>query len=386
MTTMNTTVLTFPEWPMFDQREQDNLSSVLTSRNWWRMTGTAVEEFERKFAELHGVKHGLAVTNGTHAIELALMALEISAGDEVIVPAYTFISTATPVFRQGATPVAVDVDPRTLCIDPAAIEQAITEKTKAIIPVHFAGQACDMGRIMEIARTHNLRVIEDAAHAHGGAYMGKPLGSFGDIACYSFQYLKLMSCGEGGALITNDDELMDKLWLYHNVGRPKNDRSYVHSVLGSNYRISEFQAAVLLAQLERLTEQNATRFNGAQELDRLLADVSGLEPLLHRVDSTIHPYYMYMLRYDASEFGGRTREELVDHLKAAGVPAYIGYSAIHHTDVWKEHGGRAMECPVTEAAAKDMIWLHHRVMLGTLEQQEALVNFLVEVQEQWSGN
>jgi 3-amino-5-hydroxybenzoate synthase len=382
---MKNEIINFPQWPMFDNREEERLLGTLRSGNWWRMAGSAVVDFEKKFAEVHGVRYAIALSNGTHAIELALMAIDIAPGDEVIVPAYTFISTATPVFRQGAVPVAVDVDPQTLCIDPEQIERAITEKTKAIIVVHFAGHAAEMDRIMEIAARHQLRVIEDAAHAHGATYKNKPLGSFGDIACYSFQYMKLMTSGEGGALITNDEELYNKCWLLHNVGRSPQDRHYQHSLLGSNYRMTEFQAAILTAQLERLEGQNKHRMLMAEELDRLLADVDGLDRLIHLSSATCHPFYMFTLRYYPEFFASRTRMEFVDKLRSDGIPAFIGYSAIHQTEVWEKCGGRSLDCPVAEKAAQDTIWLHHRILLGTLEQQMELVEYISSLQAQWQG-
>ncbi|MFF2908921.1 DegT/DnrJ/EryC1/StrS family aminotransferase [Paenibacillus sp. NPDC057934] len=377
--------INFPEWPMFDEREEENLTQTLRSRSWWRMSGSAVTQFEQNFAKAHGVNYAIAVSNGTHAIELSLMAIGIGPGDEVIVPAYTFISTATPVFRQGGVPVAVDVDPKTLCINPEEIEKAITDKTRAIIVVHFAGHSADMDRIMEIAQTHGLRVIEDAAHAHGGTYKNKPLGSIGDIACYSFQYMKLMTSGEGGAIITNNKELYEKSWLIHNVGRHSQDREYQHSVLGSNYRISEFQAAVLSAQLERLQEQSQRRMVLAEELQRLLADVDGLTPLVHKKEATLHPFYMFTLKYDSEHFGNKSRLEFVDTLKEKGIPAFVGYSAIHQTEVWQQCGGRSLDCPIAEKAAKEMIWLHHRILLGSLGSLVEMVDYIVSLQENWQG-
>lgn len=379
---MQERALAFPNWPMHDEQELRNLTDVLTSNNWWRMNGSYNEAFERAFAEKHAVKFGITVTNGTHAIELALMALEIGYGDEVIVPAYTFISTASPVFRLGAIPVAVDVDPETLCIDPAAIEAAITPNTKAIIPVHFGGHAANMDAIMEISQKYNLYVIEDAAHAHGGSYRGKPLGSFGHFACFSFQYLKLMSCGEGGILIANDESLYQKSWLLHNVGRVREDREYRHEVLGSNFRLSEFQAAVLFAQLQRLDEQNQTRMRNATLLRQLLLPVEGLKLAAHHEYSTVHPYYMITLEYDPEKFGGCERIAFVDTLKEAGIPAYVGYSAIHNTGVWTKYGGKAALCPVSEKLEKSMIWIHHRVLLGNETHLNLLVHKIMEVQNQ----
>jgi 3-amino-5-hydroxybenzoate synthase len=368
----------FPCWPISDERELAAVRAVLESGEWWRMAGSQVVEFEKEFAAYHNASHGLAVTNGTHAIELALAALDIGQGDEVIIPAFTFISTATAVLCAQATPVLVDVNCDTYCLDPASLAAAITPRTRAIIPVHMGGHVADMGAILAIADRHNIHVIEDAAHAHGAAWKGKRVGTMQSGGIYSFQAGKLMTAGEGGLILSNDGEFIEKCFLYGNCGRPRTDRTYQHSVLGTNCRMTELQAAVLRVQLLRLEEQNARREDNATKLDRILSEVPGITPQGRDPRVTLHPHYMYMFRYDSSAFGGLSRQQLVDALIEQGVPAFVGYPAIHRTPMfrdrnfgprWRTDGDllpdyNAVSCPVAESLGEEIVWLHHRVLLG----------------------
>lgn len=220
---------------------------------WISSRGKYIDELELKFSEFCGCKHGVAVSNGTVAIHLALLALNIGPGDEVIVPDLTFAATINTVLHAGAVPVIVDVDLNSWCIDPAAIEKAITPKTKAIIPVHVYGQPCEMDKIMAIASKHNLFVIEDCAEAHGAKFNGRPVGSFGHIACYSFFANKIITTGEGGMCVTNDERLSDRMKVLRDHGMNKQKR-YWHDEVGYNYRMTNLQAAIGVAQLERVDE------------------------------------------------------------------------------------------------------------------------------------
>jgi 3-amino-5-hydroxybenzoate synthase len=380
----------FPNWPVADERELEAVQSVLKSGQWWRMVGSQVVEFEKEFAASHNAAYALAVTNGTHAIELALAALDIGRGDEVIIPAFTFISTATAVLCAQATPVLADVNSDTYCLDPASFAAAITPRTRAVIPVHMAGHVADMDEILAIAREHNLHVIEDAAHAHGAAWKGERVGALQTGGIYSFQAGKLMTAGEGGLVLSNDAEFIEKCFLYGNCGRPKTDRTYQHSVLGTNCRMSELQAAVLRVQLQRLEEQNARREVNAAILNQMLSDVPGITPQGHDPRVTLHPHYMYMFRYEPTAFGGLSRQQLVDGLIEEGVPAFVGYPAIHRTPVFRNHnfGPRwraddallpdynLVSCPVAETLGDEVVWLHHRVLLGDEQHLTAVIDAL----------
>lgn len=369
----------FPRWPILDEEERREILEVVNSGKWWRMFGSKVKQFERLFSKLHQTSHALAVTNGTHAIELALLALGVREGDEVIVPAFTFISTAQPVMRLGAVPVPVDVDAKTFCIDPSKIREAVTDRTVGIIPVHMGGHMCDMDRLTEIAEEFGLFIIEDACHAHGAEWKGKRAGSFGDASVFSFQQLKLMTAGEGGALLTNSKELYEKAFLYHNVGRPIGDKTYQHLVEGSNYRISEFQAAILIPQAKRLEAQNQLRERNARRLDEALTAIEGIVPQGRREECTIHSHYMYMFYYDAAKFGGISREKFVELLNKEGIPAYVAYTQIHETQMFKKFlkglGGyqfpNQLHCPVSKKISQEVVWIHHRVLLG--DEDTALI-------------
>src|SRR5207248_901267 len=260
----------FPDWPMYDDKERRALMEVLESRVWWRTPGIKTLEFERAFATFHRAKHGVAVTNGTAAIEVVMAALNVGPGDEVIVPDFTFIATASAVLFAGALPVLVDVRPDTHCIDPDLVEAAITPRTKAIIAVHMGGHPADLDRLAEIAARHNLALVEDSSHAHSSEWRGRRIGTFGMAGTFSFQSSKLMTAGEGGMIISNDDQFERLARSVHDCGRMPGEWFYSHFIYGSNYRLSEWQGAVLNVQLSRLDNQTAHRHKNARLLDKML--------------------------------------------------------------------------------------------------------------------
>lgn len=361
----------FPHWPQSTDLEAHLLKDTLDSGTWWRMTGTQIKIFERDFAAFHGVPYGLAVTNGTHALELALRTLDIGPGDEVIIPSMTFIATAMAVFSVGACPVAVDVLPDTWCLDLEAVRSKISPRTKAVIPVHFAGHVVDMKGLETLCSSHGIAIIEDAAHAHGAVWGGQSAGSFGVMSAFSFQNFKLLTAGEGGMLLATDEDIYNKAVLIANCGRPPGDTSYEHSILGSNYRMSEFQAAVLNAQLTRLNEWGKQRERIANYLNNLMCSVDGIKP--QGRDSLVdrHAYYMYVFRYDPTAFSGLKRETFVEALVAEGVPAFRMYPAVQDTTFYesalaKVNGNlnELPDCPVSRQIAKSGVWIHHRVLLA----------------------
>ena len=238
--------------PQFGGNELKYLTDAFLS-TWISSTGEYIEKFEKMFAEYCGIKYSVATSNGTTALHIALLALDVGVGDEVIVPDITFAATINAVLYTGATPVIVDIEEDSWCISPDEIRKAITTKTKAIVPVHIYGQPCDMGEIMQIANEHNIYVIEDCAEAHGAEYNGRKVGSFGHINCFSFFGNKVITTGEGGMCLTNDKALEEKMRLYRDHGMSK-ERKYYHEVVGYNYRMTNLQAAIGLAQLERIEE------------------------------------------------------------------------------------------------------------------------------------
>lgn len=380
----------FHPWPYATEREKELINEVIEEGLWWRMSGSKVNTFERKFARMQDAKYCLGVTNGTHALELALATLDIQEGDEVIVPAFTFISTLTAVIYCNAVPVVIDVDPETFCMMPSAFEKAITPKTKAVIPVHMAGQCCDMDAICDIARRHNIRVIEDASHAHGAEWNGRRAGSFGDLATFSFQNGKLVTCGEGGAVLTNNKELYDKAYLIHGVGRPVADKTYAHVVLGSNYRMNEFQAAILIAQLERLEAFNEKREISAAILDKLLCNIDGITPQGRDPRANLDAHYMYMFYYDAKAFSGLSRQDFVEYLNKEGIPAFIAYPVVSDTQFYKQRNFRGYAFQNIEPQEHDLsnahkiadnvVWLPHYTLLGDQVDLQEIAEAIYKIQ------
>ncbi len=261
--------------PQLNGKEMEYLLDAFLS-TWISSTGRYVTEFESSFARWCGMPCGVAVSNGTTALHLALTALGVGEGDEVIVPDITFAATINAVLYTGATPVIVDVEEDGWCISPDEIEKAVTERTKAVIPVHIYGQPCDMERIMEIAGKYGLYVVEDCAEAHGARYDGRKVGSFGDISCFSFFGNKIITTGEGGMCLTRNKELEEKLRLYRDHGMSKT-RKYYHEVIGYNYRMTNLQAAIGVAQLENIDQTLAWRSNLEESYRKKIAGIDGIE-------------------------------------------------------------------------------------------------------------
>jgi dTDP-4-amino-4,6-dideoxygalactose transaminase len=357
----------FTRWPVYDEREKAALIEVLESGVWGGFS-PKISEFERAFAAYHGAAHGVAASNGTVTLEAALFAAGIQAGDEVIVPAISFVATATAVLRVGAVPVFVDIDPGTYNIVPAQIEEAISDRTRAIMPVHFAGQLADMDAVQSIAARHGLIVIEDAAHAHGSSWRGRRAGSFGEFGSFSFQASKSMTAGEGGILITNDAELAQRAREACNLGRRTGTPQYVHVSLGSNCRLTGWQAAVLLVQFSRLEEQIARREANARLLDKLLAEIGVAEPSTVDPRNTRHSYYLYMVRLKRDRLAGISKNRFVAALTAEGIPCGAAYPhPLYCNPVFKHHAHRRLPCPEAERMCAECFWLSHEVMLSSPE-------------------
>jgi dTDP-4-amino-4,6-dideoxygalactose transaminase len=383
----------WPEWPQFDEREERNLRRVLESRNWGGFPSPNVMagEFAERFAAYHGAKYGICTTGGTTALEVSLRAAGLQRGDEVLVPALTFYATAFAALVQGFKPVFVDIDPDTWCIDVRQLERHITPDTRAILPVHLGSRMADMDAIGEVARKHDLVVVEDCAHMHGGFWRGRGAGSIGDLGCFSFQSSKLMTCGEGGIIITSDERLEERCHAYVNSGRVKTtDRQASEgTMLGWNYRITEFQAAVLLAQLERLPEQVERRNANIAHLERRIAEIEGLSTLAHDDRMTTRSGYGVVLRYDERAWRGISRDRFVWALHNEGMKLYAAfYTPVYRTNLfaWKdapiEVDYSQTTCPVAEQAAyKEMIWLPHEIFLGDTSDVDDLCDAIVKVRE-----
>ncbi len=375
-------VLPVPRWPQQDAREIANLTEVCSSGNWggFPMPNTFAKRFADGFARYHDARYGLCAANGTVTLEICLKAAGVQPGDEVIVPAYTWDGTAAAVLFVEAIPVFVDVSPDTYCLDPELFEAAITPRTRAVIPVHLGMNVCDMDRIVSIAAAHRIRVIEDCAHAHGAKWQGRGVGSIGDLGSFSFQTSKLMTAGEGGIILTSDDELYELCQSYVNCSRPTVTDVFKHRVLGHNYRISEFQAAVLCIQLERLEEQTKLRKANAEYLTRRLAQIPGISPLRWDARITEPALYQYIFKFRAAEVDGLSREHLIAALEMEGIPSDgIFYEPVYRSslftptpekfDALRRCPERAdfsvYHCPVAERAAyEEAVWLPHHLFLG----------------------
>ena len=382
-------------WPIYDERDVAAISEVANSGNWGTPDCAGlVEQFEKEFAAYCGSKYAITCVNGSVALRLALIACGVRPGDEVIVPPYTFIATASIVLESNCVPVFVDIDPETYNMSPAEIEKAITPKTKAIIPVHFAGQACDMDAIIEIAAKNELRVIEDAAHAHGGEYKGKKLGSIGDAGCFSFQSSKNLTSGEGGIVVTDDEQLYDMMNSLRNVGRVKGGQWYEHHNLGCNYRITQLQAALLLKQLTRLEEQTQKRNENGLYLNSLLEKIDGISPLTRGHGETLHTYHIYIFKYDKTRFNNLSKRDFADMLAAEGVPSFMGYPEPLYkqplfTDknfmcyaIPEEVDYTNVQCPETEKACyEDAVWIMQNTMLGTKEDMDLIAKAILKIQK-----
>lgn len=314
----------FTAWPIFGAPEEQRLLRTLRSGKWGRLQGSEVSEFENRFAAMHGCKHGIAVVNGTVAIRLALLAAGVRAEDEVVVPPYTFVSTASAVIEANAVPVFADIDLNTFNLDPSALKAAITPRTTAVVPVHFAGQPADMDSIMTIARERQLIVIEDAAHAHGATHRDRSAGSIGHMAAFSFQSSKNLTAGEGGMITTNDDALAEACRSMQNCGRVPGGVWYEHHVISGNYRMGEFQGAILNCQLDRLHEQAETRERNGRYLSSRIGPLPGVYPQARPSECTRHSYHLFMLRIDPARFGA-PRGAVVRALQAEGIPCSGGY-------------------------------------------------------------
>jgi 3-amino-5-hydroxybenzoate synthase len=359
----------FPDWPQFDDAERTALMRALEQGQWWRMGGEEVSTFEREFADYHGARYALAVTNGTHALELALQGLGVGPGTEVIVPAFTFISSSQAAQRIGAVAVPVDIDPDTYNIDVAAAGAAITDRTRVIMPVHMAGLMADMDGLGKLAEEAGLDLVQDAAHAQGARWQGKRVGELGTVATFSFQNGKLMTAGEGGAVLFDDEDLYQDAFLRHSCGRPSDDRLYVHKLPGTNMRMNEFAAAVLRAQMTRLDRQIELRNQRWVLLSSLLAKIPGVRPQGHDPRADRNPLYMAMFR--VSGWTAPRRNALVDTLRESGIPAAAAFRPVYRTDAfWAASAPQetpeqvAARCPNAEAVGADCVWLHHRVLLA----------------------
>jgi dTDP-4-amino-4,6-dideoxygalactose transaminase len=389
----------FTAWPMSTSEEAAALQDVLTSTKWGGQPfpGKHAAAVAKKFSELHTAKYAQCVNTGTVAIQAALKAIGILPGDEVIVPAYTWEGTVGPVLLVNAIPVFVDVDPDTYCLDARLIEQAITPKTKAILPVHLGMRFADMDEILRIAQKHNLKVIEDCAHAHGGMWKGKGAGSMGDLGTFSFQSSKLITSGEGGAVITNNLEYMEIVQSYINAGRASLTDQFHHRIVGFNYRLGEFQAAVLGPQIDRLPQHAAIREKTMKHFEARLQSVRGIGLLKPEPRITRLAPYGYVFKYFAKEVKDIPRSAFVAALQLEGIPCDgLFYEPVYKSSLFPVQSadfpalswGRekpldlrnTYSCPEADRAAyHEAVWFPHQLFLGTTSDVDAIADAIEKV-------
>lgn len=381
--------VSLPEWPTHDESEEKAVLDVLASGRWGSTHGDVVATFEEEFAAYQQARHAVCLCNGTLAIAAALRAAGVGVGDEVVVPPYTFVATASAALFVGAIPVYADVDPSTHLLDAEAAAAAITEHTRAVIPVHLAGRPADMDAFAELGRRTGVAIIEDAAQAHGAAYRGRPVGALGAMGTFSFQTSKNISAGEGGAVLTDDERLASALYSLVNVGRVPGGDWYQHETVGYNLRLTEFQGAVLRAQLARHPRQQEIRERNAVLLERLLADVPGVRFAPPDPAITAHGRHLFMFRVpDLGQQG--LRDAAVRALVAEGLPGTSpGYVPLHRnaalrtaaTDLAERLGRRysAAECPVADEVSTDTIWLPQRYLLGSEGQTHEVAQAIEKV-------
>lgn len=388
----------FPVWPLFGDSERENLNMVLESGKWGSINGTFVREFEKKYCDFSKIDNGVAVVNGSIALYLALKSSGIGPGDEVILPAYTFIATASSVLDALAKPVFADIDPTTLNIDPSSIERLITPETRAIMPVHFAGRQSDMVKINKIAKKYDLRVIEDACQAWGSSFSGHSTGSLSDAACFSFQSSKNISSGEGGMIITNSLEIYTTAKSLRNCGRSETGLWYAHYNYGGNYRMTEFQAAVLSAQLDRYPELHLKRQTNAFELEKRIKDIQGYKTLAPLEDNSVSSWHIFPFSLDRELWQGLTKGQIIDAVRAEGVPISAGYSLpVYRQPVFLEKnfgpkGGptsfyktpfpdfQTFSLPNTEKACfEETLWITQNMLLSEKKMIDRIIDALAKV-------
>jgi perosamine synthetase len=388
----------FPSWPIYSDLERHELTEVLDSGKWCRLDGNHATQFEQKWAAATGAKHALATASGTTALFTCLNGLEVGPGDEVIVPPYTFVATINVAVLQYALPVFVDTDRNTFQIDANKIEAAITPRTRAILPVHLGGSPADLDKILAIGKAHNIPVLEDACQAHLAEWRGQKVGTLGAAGCFSFQASKNLNSGEGGAILSNNDELMDFCRSFQNNGRGQGNYAFSYVRNGSNHRITEFQAGILLAQFTRLEQQTRTRTANAEYLTKNLKEIDGISPAAMYPGTTRNAYHLYMFRYDPERFSGLSRDKFLKALDAEGVPSSSGYGMLNKEPFIKDlprlrsfqrcfsssdlqSYPERIQCPENDKLCNEAVWFTQTMLLGPRSDMDQIVEAVRKVKK-----
>ncbi len=403
----------WPTWPQWNPAtDEKQVLEVLRSGVWYRGSSerSVVSEFETKWATTIGAKRSLAVVNGTNALIISLRMLDIGGGDEVIVTPYTFVATISAILEVGAMPVFVDIDPETFQIDPEKIEKKITANTRAILPVHILGLPANITRIMEIAKKHNLIVVEDACQSWLAEVNHQKVGTFGNAGCFSFQNSKNLPIGEGGAIVSNDDDFMDRCHSYHNCGRPYGKMidpvGGSYTMRGNNLRLTEYQAAIGLAQLKRLEGQTIIRNDNAAYLKSHLKEIPGIIPYRLYDNVTRAAFHLFPFRYIKENFEGLSREGFIKAMSAEGIPCSSGYTSTLNSmpylnDAFQSKNYKKMyssemldfgkfveknQCPMnTRVCNEEAVWIFQSLLLGSKSDMDDISNAIMKVQKS-AGN
>jgi dTDP-4-amino-4,6-dideoxygalactose transaminase len=389
---------TWPQWPVWDQTAEKNITDMLRTGSWWRGNGEYVADFETRYAELIGAKRCLATSSGTTALITALKALGVDAGDEVIVSPFTFIASYNVIFMNKALPVFADTDPETFLIDPSTIESHITDRTVAILPVHIYGLPADMDSINAIAQKHNLKVVEDACQAWLAEYRGKKVGTLGNAGCFSFQNSKNLPAGEGGAIVSDNEELMDKCYSLHNCGRPYGSikRTSAYPISGSNFRMQQIQALILMSQMNRIMKDADIRLANAMFLNAKLKEIPGIIPYKLANGAERSAYHFYPFRYISKEFNDASKDSFVKALNAEGVPCSHGYGPQNKEGLiedtlnskgfkrlfsearlkrWREEN----VLPNNDKLCSEAVIFSQNILLGTIKDMQDIVDAIVKI-------
>lgn len=369
----------WPSWPPRLPGLVEALKRVVED-DQWGLRSESIRRFEEDFAHYHDARYGLAMANGTVALYAALVALGIKGGDEVIVPAYTFMACAAAVMHTGATPVIADIDPHTFNLDPQDTARRITSRTAAIIPVHVGGNPADMAAFQALGREHGLRIVEDAAQAHGASYDGAKVGALGDVGCFSFQSSKNMTAGEGGILLTNNRDIYERAFEVYNCGRTLTGPWDEHVVPGLNFRLSAFQAAILQHQMSYLDDWAATREENGRYLEERLNGIEGITCARRYPRTTRNAYHLLIFTYDSRHFHGLPKARFLEALNAEGVVATEGYRPLYSLAFMEQSAGQQAALPVTERICRDGLWIRQFELLGDRSLMDGIAEAILKIQ------
>lgn len=397
----------FPTWPIVDETDENLVMSALRSGRWSR--GELVAKVEKRFVEFMGAKCGLLTGSGTQALHTSIHTLGIGGGDEVITTPFTFIATIDAILLEDALPVFADVDPETFMINPDKIEEKITENTRAILPVHITGGVAHMDKINAIAKKHNLKVIEDACQAILAEWNHKKVSTLGDLGCFSFANSKCLTCGEGGAILGDDQEIMDRCYAFHTFGRAQGKfmprDKYTYPILGLKYRTMSLNSALLDAQMNRVEEQCKKRSENADYLTSKIKEIPGIIPRKDYPETTRTSYYTYGFRYKKEHFNNLPRAKFLSALRAEGIPCGFELGTIGSNSAPMNKEGAIVDainsksfkkiyskerlnkyiegnnCPDSDQMCQEIAGFNQNLLLGTKEDMNDVANAILKVYE-----